>query len=139
MVAKRRTLTGRVTVTAEGVRSGRQITVEMEPAPEGMGVRIARTDVGASWPVNLSTTFALGGCTAVGTPKAHVAYVEHLIAACAARGLTDLRVSVDGPEIPLLDGSVRPWIRALDACGGRETTKNRSGGLLSTMRSPKSL
>jgi UDP-3-O-[3-hydroxymyristoyl] N-acetylglucosamine deacetylase len=56
----------------------------------------------------------------VGTPDSHVAYIEHLMAALAAGGITDLKVQVNGPELPLLDGSARPWVALLKEAGVAE-------------------
>jgi len=48
---------------------------------------------------------------------ARVRTVEHLVAALAWFGVTDARIEVDGPEIPILDGSAAPWVEALAAAG----------------------
>lgn len=114
-MAKRRRLTNSVSLAGEGVRSGRQIRVTLEPAEEGQGLSLRRTDTGESWPLELSAALALDGCTAIGKAESCVAYLEHLMAALAALGITDGQVTVDGPELPLLDGSVRPWLELVEA------------------------
>ena len=52
--------------------------------------------------------------------------VEHLLAAVVALGLDDLAVELDGPELPILDGSFEPWLEALPVGrGGRAARRAR--------------
>lgn len=120
-MARRRTLGKAVSLRGQGVRSGREMEVRLEPAPFGDGLRLTRRDTGEGWPVHLSAAFAGPGYTAVGTPQSHVAYVEHLLAACAGLGVSDAHVLVDGPEIPLLDGSALSWVELLGEAGLEES------------------
>ena len=53
--------------------------------------------------------------------------VEHLLAALGARGLTDVLIELDGPEVPLLDGSARDWVEAIDEAGVSERVSPDSG------------
>ncbi|MDW8478768.1 MAG: UDP-3-O-acyl-N-acetylglucosamine deacetylase [Xanthomonadales bacterium] len=48
---------------------------------------------------------------------AEVATVEHLLAALAGLGIDNVRIELDGPEVPILDGSAREWVACLDAAG----------------------
>ena len=116
-MARRRSLCTEVVVYGEGVRSGRSLRVTLGPAAEGEGLRLLRTDTGEAWPLDLSAALALPGCSAIGDPESHVAYVEHLLAALGAAGVTDALVTVDGPELPLLEGSALPWWEALARAG----------------------
>lgn len=70
---------------------------------------------GREIPLTLEHARAAPGSVAVGG----VQTVEHLLAALSGLGLTDVRVEVDGPELPALDGSAQPWC-ALLADAGRE-------------------
>ncbi len=119
-MASRRTLAHSRELAGIGVRSGQTLRVTFHPAAEGTGLRLARLDTGQAWPLDLSAAFAAPGCSAVGTPDSNVIYIEHLLAALCAERITDALVEVDGPEIPLLDGSARPWTELLVAAGVRE-------------------
>ena len=119
-MANRRTLGRTVELSGVGVRSGQTVRVALLPAAVGAGLRLERTDTGEAWPLDLSAAFAAPGCSAVGTREGGVIYLEHLMAALWARGITEARVQVDGPEIPLLDGSARPWGELLAAAGVSE-------------------
>jgi len=60
---------------------------------------------------------APGGATVIRTDKWSVWTVEHLLAACTGAGLTDLRIVVDGSELPALDGSAEVWFTRLSRAG----------------------
>jgi UDP-3-O-[3-hydroxymyristoyl] N-acetylglucosamine deacetylase len=117
MSITRRSLGRAVHLEGLGVRSGRHVRVELLPAPGGAGLRLERTDTAESWPLDLSAAFAAPGGSAVGTAESSVLYVEHLLAALSAAGVTDATVRVDGPELPLLDGSALPWVNLLAEAG----------------------
>ncbi len=109
-MATRKTLGEAVTCTATGVQSGRQLTLALHPASAGTGLQLTRTDIGKQWPISPQTAFAAGPGTAVGNSQDHVLFMEHLLAALAAAGITDLIIEISGPEIPLFEGgAVKLW------------------------------
>ena len=116
----RRTLGQSFSLEGEGVRCGRRVRVSVEPAAAGAGLVLASSDLGDEWPLDLAHTVAIAGCTAAGTAERHVAYIEHFLAACWGAGLSDARLTVEGPELPLLDGSALPWLEAMLAAGLHE-------------------
>lgn len=118
----RHTLRQSFALTGEGVRSGQAVRVTVEPAASGSGLVLESVGEGGVWPLDLAHTVALPGCTAAGQAEQHVAYIEHFLAACWAVGLTDARLLVEGPELPLLDGSALPWLEAMLAAGLEEFT-----------------
>lgn len=117
MELTRATLGSTVSASDIGVRSGRQITLTLGPAEIGAGLRIERADLGERWPLDLAHSAAGPGCTATGEGETAVAYVEHLLAALWARGITDCAIAVDGPEVPLFDGSAMPLLDLIDEAG----------------------
>ncbi|MGD9498372.1 MAG: UDP-3-O-acyl-N-acetylglucosamine deacetylase [Armatimonadota bacterium] len=100
-----------------GVRSGRDITLALGPAQVGAGLVLERADLGARWPLDLGHSAPGPGCTLSGAGETAVAFVEHLMAALWARGVTDCAVSVDGPEVPLFDGSALSLLELIDCAG----------------------
>lgn len=110
-------------VSGVGVRTGEQISVRLVPAGAGEGLRLLRTDSGRWIRVDLAEAPELPNCTALGRPEdpgGHVLFVEHLLAALHLAGVSDLTAEVDGPELPLLDGSAAPWYELLRAAGLQE-------------------
>lgn len=100
-----------VVLRGRGYRTGRPVTLQLEPGAPGSGVVFnGRRAVGDS-------VRAIGHAVRAG----RVGMVEHLLAACGAFGVFDMAVTVDGPEMPLLDGSSLPYARAFERAGLRRT------------------
>lgn len=105
------------TATDVGVRFGGEVTLSVGPAEVGEGIVLERADLGERWPLDLDHSAPGPGCSISGEGEAAVHFVEHLLAALWARGITDCVARVDGSEIPLLDGSVRPILALIDEAG----------------------
>ena len=92
----------------------------MHPAPAGAGITFHRNDLGVSFPARFDLVSDTRLCTLLapeGRPEARVGTVEHVMAALAAAGVTNAVVEVNGPEIPVLDGSSAPFLFLLDCAG----------------------
>lgn len=115
-----RTLKSAICCVGVGLHSGRRVNVTLRPAASGTGVVFRRVDLDLDIlarfdnvsDTRLSTVLALPG-----HPEARVATVEHLMAALVACGITNIVVELDGPELPVLDGSAAPWVFLLDCAG----------------------
>ena len=114
-----RTIAQEITVAGIGIHCGETIAVRVEPAPEGTGIVFRRTDIkdAPEIPARLEyvTSTELG--TGLGANGAEVRTVEHLLAALAALEVDNVVVCLDGPEVPILDGSFAPWTRMLRDAG----------------------
>jgi len=107
-----------------GLHSGDHTTVTLRPAAPGSGRYFVRCDhddlpiipatIAAVCQTQLSTELAAHSAEA---DSARVRTVEHLLAALAAAGVQDVAIEIDGPEVPLLDGSAQDWCRALHEAG----------------------
>ncbi len=113
----RATLRSSASATDLGVRFGGEVTLTIGPAEIGAGLIIERADLGARRPLDLPHCSPGPGCTVAGEGEVAVCFVEHLMAALWARGVTDCVVSVDGPEVPLFDGSAMPLLALIDEAG----------------------
>ncbi len=113
----RATVESRASVVGIGVRFGGEVTLSVAPAEIGTGIAIERADLGVRWPLDLAHASAGPGCSLSGAGEAAVTFVEHILAALYARGITDCTVTVDGREVPLLDGSVAPLLSLIDEAG----------------------
>ncbi|MEL8054893.1 MAG: UDP-3-O-acyl-N-acetylglucosamine deacetylase [Pseudomonadota bacterium] len=102
------TLQHAVICAGVGVHSGARARMVIKPAPAGFGIRFQRTDMVGTAPIaakgDLVTELQLG-TTLTGDDGASVATVEHFMAACAGLGIDNLLVEIDGPEVPIMDGS----------------------------------
>src|SRR5215469_4257617 len=101
-----------------GRHTGRGIEMVLRPADAGTGVVFYRTDRPAAPPVaaRLDQVTGTASCVALGGDGG-VQTVEHLLSAASALGVDNLRVELDGPEIPGMDGSALPFVRALQEAG----------------------
>src|SRR5947209_10099444 len=121
MYAQRKTIKSKVSITGIGLHSGIYTRVALHPAPAGSGITFIRADLhGLRIPALQASTTALDYATTVGKDDVSVGTVEHLLAAIVAYGVTDLDIHIDGPEVPIIDGSALPFMHLIDAAGTRE-------------------
>lgn len=115
------TLKRDVQMVGIGLHSGRPARITLRPAEAGSGVRFRRIDVTDRDPV-IRARFDLVSDTTLNTRLTNaagvsVSTVEHLMAAIAGCGLHNVLVDIDGPEIPIMDGSSRRFVREIVGAG----------------------
>jgi UDP-3-O-[3-hydroxymyristoyl] N-acetylglucosamine deacetylase len=115
----RRTLRREVACTGIGLHSGKPVRLRLLPAPAEHGIRFARTDVGVEIPATLAHIGGQDHATTLRLDGVSIGTVEHLLAALSGLGVDDVRVEVDGPEVPVLDGSAAPFVILLHEAGLR--------------------
>src|SRR5215212_1283075 len=121
MYVQRKTINTSVSISGIGLHSGLYTTVELRPVPAGSGVTFVRADLdGLRIPAVQASTTALDHATTVGKDDVQVGTVEHLLAAIMACGITDVDMHIDGPEVPIIDGSALPFMHLIDAAGVRD-------------------
>lgn len=104
-----------------GLHSGEAVSLTVKPAAANCGVRFVRTDqqghgcIPAVMNQVVSTTLA----TTLATGGVSVSTTEHLLAALAGLGIDNALVELDGPEVPILDGSAGPFVLILQKAGRR--------------------
>lgn len=111
------TLARTVSVTGVGLHSGHSVRAVLRPAPAGRGIVFARTDIGVAIPAVADAAGRLDFATSLGERGRDIGTVEHLLSAAVGLGLDNLTVEVDGPEVPILDGSAAPWVAEILAAG----------------------
>lgn len=120
---RQRTLREKASVTGVGLHSGRKIRLEVLPAPEDNGITFVRADMRVHAELKacidhvVDTTLATTLSAGVNGSRASVGTVEHLLAAFNGMGLDNAIVMVDGPEIPIMDGSAEPFVRMIQSVG----------------------
>lgn len=117
--APQQTLASAFECVGVGLHLGQTTTVRVLPAEPDEGRYFVRVDlpnqpviparVDAVIQTQLSTELAEG--------DAQIRTVEHLLAALLGLGVDNARIEVDGPEVPLMDGSAEPWVAAITAAG----------------------
>jgi UDP-3-O-[3-hydroxymyristoyl] N-acetylglucosamine deacetylase len=114
-----RTLAEKVSCTGIGLHHGSPVQLTLHPARADSGVRfIKRTAAGvfevAALPKSVSSTTH---ATTLGKGKASISTVEHLLAALHAFGVGNVEIEVDGPEVPVMDGSAASFIHLIRSAG----------------------
>lgn len=116
------TLNGPAVFAGVGVHSGSHVRVAVRPAPIDTGIVFVRTDlpgqdrirVAPDAVVRTQLNTEIGGDAGV-----TVSTVEHLLAAMAALNVDNAIVELDGPELPIMDGSAQPFVKLIDQAGRR--------------------
>lgn len=119
---KQTTLADQVVIEGIGVHQGRPARVVLHPAEAGSGITFLRTNLPSGRERLIEArSHAVRDtqlCTVIGDDTgATVATIEHLMAALAGLGIDNVLVEVDGPEMPILDGSSRVFVEAIDQVG----------------------
>lgn len=114
-----KTLKKSVTVTGIGVHSGRQASIILHPALPGQGISFVRTDLpqDVKIPAHYQNVVDTRMATTLGVGSATISTVEHLMAALYGAEIDNLLIEVDGPEVPILDGSSVGFLKAIRAAG----------------------
>nr|WP_242010237.1 UDP-3-O-acyl-N-acetylglucosamine deacetylase [Acetobacter conturbans] len=122
VTALQTTLRFPITCAGVGLHTGRNITLRIEPAPASTGVVFHRIDIaGTPIPARYDHVVETRLSTVIGSKDDHrnrVATIEHLMAALSGKGIDNARIFLDGPEVPVLDGSSADFLFLLD-CAGR--------------------
>ena len=124
------TLAGCVTLKGIGVHSGDPASVSLHPADSGTGIVFAGRNPATSEdieiPAHWKAVTATSLCTVLGDPKAGgVSTVEHLMAALRGLGIDNVTIELDGPEMPIMDGSSQAFVDAIDQVGVRRMAAPR--------------
>lgn len=123
------TLSDRVSLEGIGVHSGKPVTLTLHPAEADTGIVFLRTNLenGREREIEARHVRVIDTrlCTVIGDPaRGAVGTVEHLMAALRGLGVDNVLVEVDGPEVPIMDGSSRVFVEAIDQVG-LETLRSR--------------
>lgn len=113
------TLKGAVTLQGVGLHTGEPVTMTLKPANPGYGIRFQRIDMPEKPIVKADCDYVVD--TSRGTTLEHngarVNTVEHTLAALVGMGVDNVLIELDGPEVPIMDGSSKLFIEAIDSVG----------------------
>jgi UDP-3-O-[3-hydroxymyristoyl] N-acetylglucosamine deacetylase len=114
-----RTIAEKISCTGIGLHSGEPVQLTLHPARADSGIVFVRTDL--PQPVDVpaihSAVTSTRLATTLGRAEATVGTVEHLLAALVGLGVDNVRIEVDGPEIPVMDGSSASFVFLIRAAG----------------------
>lgn len=124
---KQRTIGRDVSVQGVGIHTGEAATVRIRPAPCDFGIRFRRVDLDGEpeIPATVEHVERTRRCTCLANGRASVSTVEHLMAALRGLEIDNALVEIDGPEVPIGDGSALPFLEALEEAGTVEQEGER--------------
>lgn len=124
---KQRTVSRVATVDGIGVNSGEPVKLTLRPAPAGTGIVFRRIDLEGHPEISASvmSTFSLMRKTALSAGTAEVHLVEHVMSALNGCGIDNVFVELTAPEVPILDGSAKPFVDLIAKAGYTEQTSER--------------
>lgn len=127
-IDRQTTLADQITLTGIGVHSGKPASITLTPADANTGVVFLRSDkdkakeIKASW----NRVSATSLCTVLGDPAGDgLSTVEHLMAALYGMRVDNVLVEIDGPEMPIMDGSSEAFVEAIEQVGLKRLDRGR--------------
>ncbi len=113
------TLNSEFSVHGKGLHSGLEITAVFKPAAENTGYRFKRVDLEGQPEIPALAEYVVDTTrgTVIGKGDVRVSTIEHAVAALYAAGVDNCLIEVDGPEIPILDGSAIPFVEGIEKVG----------------------
>ena len=127
MAEKQRTLKSAVKLIGIGLHTGEKVTLEIWPAPDNHGYKFQRTDLEGTPTINADCDLvvATDRGTTLEQNGARVHTTEHVLAALYGCQVDNALVKIDGPEIPIMDGSSLPFVQAIESVGFEDQDAER--------------
>ena len=124
---KQKTISNMISATGVGLHSGKKVTLLFKPAPENTGIVFIRTDLSSPEYIkatseSVSTT---SYCTTICNNKTTIGTIEHVMSALAGLGIDNIFIELDGPEVPIMDGSSSPFIFLLESSGIKNLSSDK--------------
>ncbi len=119
----------RMSCIGVGLHTGVHVEMTLVPASADSGIRFRRIDV-TDRPNLIPAQFDNVGATGYGTVVQNdagvsVSTVEHLMAALSGLGVDNVTIEIDGPEVPVMDGSAAPFVFLIECAGVKELSRPR--------------
>ena len=119
MSTRQRTIAAEATLEGTGLHTGESCRLRFVPADADRGLHFVRMDLADTPDIRaaLENVVSTDRGTTLGAGEARANTVEHVLAAVGALGIDNLRIELDGPEVPIADGSFRPFFELLREVG----------------------
>ncbi|MBQ4280028.1 MAG: bifunctional UDP-3-O-[Rikenellaceae bacterium] len=127
MTCKQKTLKAPLTFQGKGLHTGIDVTMRVCPAEAGHGIRFRRTDLEGQPEIDALADHVLDTSrgTTIGNDKLKISTIEHIMAALWGSGIDNALIEIDGPEVPIMDGSAREYVARLAETGLEEQDAER--------------
>lgn len=127
-MSKQKTISSSIELSGIGLHTGNQASVKLIPAPEDHGIVFKRTDLPDQpvIPADIDYVVGLERGTCIGKGDVSVFSTEHVMAALAGMEIDNAVIEVNTNEVPLCDGSAKPFVDVIKKSGIQEQTKSRN-------------
>lgn len=127
MQTRQRTIHSPLTFSGSGLHSGKPVTMELLPAPENHGISFQRTDMGGKPIIEALADYVSDTQRGTTIQKGivSVSTIEHILSALYGLGIDNVLIRLDGPEVPILDGSSKQYTEEIIKGGIIEQKANR--------------
>jgi len=124
---RQRTFKQRVSLEGVGLHTGAKVRVTLAPEPADSGISFVLIDSSPAVEIPALSAYVVDTTmnTSLGRDGARVGTVEHLMAALAGCGIDNARIEVEGPEVPIVDGSSEPFVALVRQAGIHEQRATR--------------
>ena len=124
---KQRTIKDAVTIKGVGLHTGAQVVMTFKPASVGHGFKFQRIDLVGKPLIaaDVGRVFSTKRGTTLKSDDAEINTVEHALSAFIGVGLDNILIEIDGPEVPIMDGSSLPFVNAIETAGIVEQDADR--------------
>jgi UDP-3-O-[3-hydroxymyristoyl] N-acetylglucosamine deacetylase len=114
-----KTIKTEIRIQGLGLHTGRELTVRLKPAPAGSGLSLKRSDLPGAPALKVLADNVTGTtlATTLGRGENSVSTIEHFLSALVGLGVDNILAEVDGPELPVFDGSAAEWLRLINEAG----------------------
>lgn len=128
MTHKQRTLKAPVNLKGVGLHTGKMVNITVEPAPAHHGYVFQRTDIEGAPTIkaDVDNVVSTQRGTTIESNGARVYTTEHILAALYGSEIDNALIKLDGPEVPIMDGSARLFVEAIDRVGYEEQDADRN-------------
>lgn len=119
MSEQQRTIKSPVSISGMGLHTGEEVTVTFKPAPENYGYKFQRIDLPGTPLIEVFAEYVVDVSrgTTIEKNGAKVSTIEHAIAAAVGLEIDNLLIELNGQEIPIMDGSAKCFVEALQKAG----------------------
>ena len=116
---KQKTIAGEVSLTGVGLHTGKNVTLTFKPAEENTGMFFKRVDIEGQPIIEANADYVVNTQRGTNLEKmgVHIQTSEHVLAACVGLGIYNICIELNAPEPPIMDGSSKFFVEALENAG----------------------
>lgn len=124
---KQRTIDNPVSISGVGLHSGKDVTMTFKPAPANHGIKFRRVDLDSQPTLNadVNRVVSTNRGTTIKQGSAQVSTVEHVLSALLGMAIDNCVIEINGPEVPIMDGSAIPFVEKIEEAGIVELDEDR--------------